>query len=177
MLEKHLKIRKDLEVIIDVAVNAGDLISTGKIVVEDSRNLIDGVIEIAEAFEEKFKNFDWNDQPADESFKSYISEVDEFSTIELIKKYGSEKELLKLEICSASIITLVTYDDNNDPSGKKFTVPTNWAREKIAKLFNRSLEQFLVEYTWDDTLGWPLESEREGMLILNPTTLSDCQKI
>lgn len=165
MLEKHLEIRKDLEVIIDVAVNAGLLISNGKIEVDDSRNLIDGIIEIAEDFEDKFKDFDWNDQPADESFKSYIIEVDEFSTNELIRKYGSEKELLKLEICSAPIITLVTYADNNDPSGKKFTVPTNWAREKVAELFNQSLEKFLVEYTWDDTLGWPLEAEREGMLI------------
>ena len=93
MLEKHWENRKDLEVIIDVAVTAGYLIAEKAIEVDDSRNLIDAVIEIAESFESKFKDFDWNEQPAEDSFKSYIIEVDEFSENELLKRYRKEEEL------------------------------------------------------------------------------------
>lgn len=87
MLAKHWENRKGLEVIIDVAVTAGCLIANKRIEVEDSRDLIDSVIEIAESFEEKFKDFDWNDQPADDTFKSYVIEVDQFSEEKLLKRF------------------------------------------------------------------------------------------
>jgi len=87
MLAEHWDNRKGLEVIIDVAVTAGVLIGIKTIEVEDSRDLIDVAIEIAEAFEEKFKYFDWNDQPADDTFKSYIMEVDLFAEEELLKRF------------------------------------------------------------------------------------------
>ena len=90
MLAEHWENRKGLEVIIDVAVTAGCLIADKKIEVEDSRDLIDLVIEIAESFEEKFKNFDWNDQLADDTFKSYVIEVDLFAEEKLLKIFQKE---------------------------------------------------------------------------------------
>lgn len=92
MLEKHWENRKDWEVIIDVAVTAGCLIANKKIEVEDSRDLVDAVIEIAESFEAKFKDFDWNDQSAAGSFKSYVVEVDRFSENELLERYWKEED-------------------------------------------------------------------------------------
>ena len=86
MLKKHWENRKDLEVIIDVAVTAGYLIAKEQIEVGDSRDLINAAIEIAEAFDLKFKDFYGNDQP-EGTFKSYVMEIDEFAEKELLKKY------------------------------------------------------------------------------------------
>jgi len=102
MLKKHWENRKDLEVIIDVAVTAGYLIAKEQIEVGDSRDLIDAAIEIAEAFEVKFKDFDWNDQP-EGTFKSYVMEIDEFAEKELLKKYRKEEELISYKECRAYI--------------------------------------------------------------------------
>jgi len=120
MLAKHLENKKDLETIIDVAVNIGYLIATKSIEIEDSRNLIDFVIEITESFEEKFKDFDWNDQPvepADNSFKDYVIEVDKFSEEELLKRYMprpttvSERSLFLKEITKDEAVLLFAAGD------------------------------------------------------------------
>lgn len=62
-------------------------------------------------------------------------------------------------------ITLSTYPISDKFYTKEFTIPTSYAREKIRKWFNMTLEQFLKEYIWEWTDGWPEIAEKEGLLI------------
>ncbi|HZK53005.1 MAG TPA: hypothetical protein VFC84_02195 [Desulfosporosinus sp.] len=67
-------------------------------------------------------------------------------------------------------VALMTYvkNDGDTDNGRLFTIftiPTEYAREKIAQEFNQTLEEFLVEYTGDSTDGWPEVAAQEGMLI------------
>ncbi|MFD4932162.1 hypothetical protein ACFWMS_25365 [Peribacillus butanolivorans] len=71
-------------------------------------------------------------------------------------------------------ITLHTYVDQlinnedgiNDKFGSAwFTVPRNWAEKLVALQGFDSLEHFLKEYTYDNTIDWILEAVEEGVLI------------
>ena len=76
-------------------------------------------------------------------------------------------EQKKPESNTVETVTLTTYankTDGDDP-GRKFTIPIEYAREKIAKWFNLTLEVFLTEYTWDWIEDWPEIAEKEGVLI------------
>lgn len=63
------------------------------------------------------------------------------------------------------VITLSTFPDEDRYYSKEFTISISYAREKVLKWFNMSLEEFLGMYTWDWTEGWPELAEQDGKLI------------
>lgn len=54
-----------------------------------------------------------------------------------------------------------SYDDTI----RVFSVPRDWAMEWISQKDGRSFDEFMSEYTWDNTYAMYCDSIREGMLI------------
>jgi hypothetical protein len=70
-----------MEVVVDIAVNCGAQIAADNITIVDSRSIPSTVIELAEAFEEKYKGTEWGEE------LDYIEIVDEYSEAELRRVY------------------------------------------------------------------------------------------
>jgi len=71
-------------------------------------------------------------------------------------------------------VTLSTYatelindeDDNLQFESCRFTVPVYWAERLVRKYSpSNTLDTFLNEYTYDDTLDWIGKAKEEGVLI------------
>jgi hypothetical protein len=48
-------------------------------------------------------------------------------------------------------LELTTYDNNPEKEWKFFKVPYQWAEKVIKNDFGMTTEEFLNEYTWDDS--------------------------
>lgn len=62
-------------------------------------------------------------------------------------------------------VTLTTYDDSDPEVDKNFTIPTDYAREKIMQKRHQTLEYFLDNYTLEDTEWLLIMAKIDGVLI------------
>ncbi len=90
-----------------------------------------------------------------DQYLSFIPYTDETVTLTTYKLYVEDEDEL---------------DENGDENSREFTVPTQWAREQVAKhyeqakVFPGQLEEFLDSYIWDQTDGWPEQAKADGVL-------------
>lgn len=86
----------------------------------------------------------------------------------------SEQLILRTELPDR--IEIGCYTDQVMPAGTSdkmlddfwcglLVVPREWAEEKAKKRGYTDLEEFLGEYTWDDTIGWFQDAIYDGVLL------------
>lgn len=62
-------------------------------------------------------------------------------------------------------------NENYDSQLREFTVPREWAAEWVSSFYHESLDEFMSQYTWDDTDQMYnfalLENVLDGMRIID----------
>jgi hypothetical protein len=86
------RIDKAVETAIDIGMTAGILLGKGLIEIDDSREFVATVRELAIEFEENF----------DEKTEDYIIKVDEFAQERLIQYYGADEDSDRMEQLDAA---------------------------------------------------------------------------
>lgn len=130
---KTSEINQDyLEVLVDIALNAGNMIAKDQIHIVDSRSVPETVKTLADNFTEKYKGEDWIET-------DYIQTIDAFADEELKKAYpltdaGPDKDRQLPRIAPT-----VTGDDESNADRIQRTLSTDYSDESIDDLISMAL--------------------------------------
>ncbi|MEK5357998.1 hypothetical protein [Paenibacillus sp. FSL L8-0709] len=83
LMAQNIKLSEVREIIADIAFTAGHLQATGLIVINDSRELVNDISIWTDEFMNVHDQTDWDKE-------LYLEAVDDFATLKLLSKYGSE---------------------------------------------------------------------------------------